>query len=140
MGAKRAIRDGDNKLCKRCDKFKNAELEFYSGKAVCKPCHTIEQREHYTRDAEKINRRNLLTRYNLTEKDFKILEEKSNGVCNLCGQSPKQGNELVIDHCHITSKVRGLIHRKCNLLLGYANDNTEILRYAVHYLEKHELR
>lgn len=138
MGGKRAILDGTNKLCKRCNIFKNAFIEFYKGKAVCKDCHLIEQREYYERDTIKINRRNLRTRYNLTEEDFKLLEDNSKGLCGLCHKPAESNNILVIDHNHSTNKVRELIHRKCNLLLGYAKDDKTLLNAAIEYLEKHK--
>jgi hypothetical protein len=32
--------------------------------------------------------------------------------------------------------VRGLIHRNCNLVLGYAKDSVKVLRCAIEYLER----
>ena len=40
-----------------------------------------------------------------------------------------------IDHCHDTKKVRGIVCRSCNLLLGNANDNPIVLSNAVRYLK-----
>jgi len=41
----------------------------------------------------------------------------------------------VMDHDHTTLKVRGVICRNCNLMLGHAHDSTEVLQKAIEYLE-----
>ena len=35
--------------------------------------------------------------------------------CHLCKETFKPTDEIVIDHCHITSVIRGRAHRSCNL-------------------------
>ena len=45
-----------------------------------------------------------------------------------------------VDHNHQTGRVRGLLCRSCNFLLGYAYDNRRILQNAILYLEKHNRR
>jgi hypothetical protein len=41
----------------------------------------------------------------------------------------------VIDHCHITGKVRGLLCSKCNKALGLFSDNLNTLEQALKYLK-----
>lgn len=55
------------------------------------------------------------------------------GTCPICTQDTK----LVADHCHQTGLTRDPICRKCNMLLGLANDNPALLRRAASYLEHH---
>ena len=40
-----------------------------------------------------------------------------------------------VDHDHATGQVRGLLCRLCNLTLGHAHDNPEVLRGLLRYLE-----
>ena len=61
----------------------------------------------------------------------KMLEEQGK-LCKICSRSKR----LVIDHCHATGRVRGLICYKCNYMLGCARDIPEILRKAAEYLEQ----
>lgn len=53
------------------------------------------------------------------------------GLCKLC-ELPKK---LVVDHCHETGKVRGLLCRNCNLLIGHAKEDIVILQNAINYLK-----
>lgn len=53
------------------------------------------------------------------------------GKCAICA---KDGCELVLDHCHASGKIRGLLCRMCNALLGMAADRIEVLEEAIAYL------
>jgi DNA-directed RNA polymerase subunit RPC12/RpoP len=75
---------------------------------------------------------NRLKRYGITEDEHKVLQEKHQGICAICGQQAK----LVIDHNHITNNVRGLLCHYCNVLLGMAKDDVNILVKAISYLEE----
>lgn len=65
------------------------------------------------------------------------------GKCKICGHEghvdfvPKGSrmfDRLVVDHCHSTGKVRGLLCNGCNRGLGYFKDNPEALQKAIDYL------
>lgn len=69
-------------------------------------------------------------KYGLNRNDyFKMLEE-SNDCCKIC----KRKSNLVVDHCHKTNKVRGLLCQQCNKGLGNFEDNVEVLSEAIKYL------
>lgn len=65
---------------------------------------------------------------------------------NICSQKHVKGQimktsrgkvkRLSIDHNHETGKIRGLLCRKCNLMLESVED-VEFLRLAILYLEKY---
>jgi hypothetical protein len=60
-----------------------------------------------------------------------VLVGQNDFCCAICGlPNPKPK----IDHDHITAKVRGVLCHKCNLGLGYFNDNPNMLRRAAEYL------
>lgn len=50
------------------------------------------------------------------------------------GKKPKRPE---LDHSHSTGKIRSIICRDCNTMLGCAQDNIETLKRAVLYLEQH---
>ncbi len=63
----------------------------------------------------------------------KVLENPSFVKCEICF-SPLGKNEIQIDHCHETGEIRGTLCQACNSLLGYAEDDPEILLSAISYL------
>ena len=75
----------------------------------------------------------LFNTYNLTEEQYNSLLENQNFRCKICGK-PWTFGTLQVDHDHKTNKIRGLLCRPCNVLLGMANDNQTILLKAIQYL------
>lgn len=62
--------------------------------------------------------------------------EQHNGVCEICGDKPSF-RKLAVDHCHITSAMRGLLCSTCNTGIGMFKDDTSLLLKAILYLQKH---
>jgi hypothetical protein len=88
---------------------------------------------------------NLKKRYGIGEKEYKELYENQKGNCAICGKHATsvftkgaEGFELCVDHCHNTSKVRGLLCENCNTGIGKLGDSPELLRNAITYLEKEQ--
>jgi len=54
-------------------------------------------------------------------------------VCEICG---RKDGLFRIDHDHKTGLVRGLLCHKCNIGLGCFDDNLELLKSAISYLEE----
>lgn len=50
--------------------------------------------------------------------------------CVICGST----EELVVDHCHKTNIVRGMLCNHCNRGLGHFKDDPELLEFARMYL------
>jgi hypothetical protein len=42
---------------------------------------------------------------------------------------------MSIDHCHESGKIRGLLCKDCNLILGWVKDDIKRLQAMVDYLE-----
>jgi len=59
---------------------------------------------------------------------------EQNNLCAVC-KRPFENGIFVADHCHKNNKFRGLLHKKCNSLLGFADDSPTILKRAAEYLE-----
>ena len=67
-----------------------------------------------------------------TYKLYLSLLKKQKGKCKIC----KHEDKLVVDHDHKTGKVRGLLCASCNIALGRFNDNLNIMKNAVKYLDE----
>jgi hypothetical protein len=77
----------------------------------------------------------LRSKYNLTIDDYEALLKKQNGGCAICGNKPKEGKNLHIDHCHETGVLRGLLCFRCNFGLSYFGENKSTLEKAFLYLK-----
>lgn len=68
----------------------------------------------------------------------KITKQKKCQICKIKDfYNPRtKRNLLIIDHDHKTGKLRGKTCPWCNSVLGFADDNVEILLSAVRYLQR----
>lgn len=62
--------------------------------------------------------------------------QEQDSACAICGLSPDEA--LVVDHCHVTGKVRSLCCKNCNTGLGMLRDNAAAMRRAAEYMEAHQ--
>lgn len=69
-------------------------------------------------------------------KDLKRFEKlagrKKPEICDICENNTK----ICFDHDHKTGKFRGWLCNRCNLILGHAKDDKELLKSLIKYLEK----
>jgi hypothetical protein len=75
-------------------------------------------------------RGHLRRKYGLTIEEADAMLARG---CALCGTH----DDLCIDHNHANGKARAALCRKCNSILGLAEDSPVRLRAAADYLEKH---
>lgn len=75
-------------------------------------------------------------RYGLTVEQYEKIRDQD--TCDICGLHAHQhlNGRLHIDHDHSTNEVRGMLCNSCNLILGHAQDNPEILLRAINYLRR----
>jgi hypothetical protein len=65
--------------------------------------------------------------------------EEQNGACAICkGEGDGRWKKLCVDHDHKTGKVRQLLCRNCNVVLGQVGDNPNLLEEMIKYLQKHQ--
>lgn len=95
-------------------------------------------KEWYRKNPEKKRAQKYRNRYGIDIEDYEKILKEQNGVCAICGGTDlgrKSAKYFVIDHCHETNKIRGLLCHKCNMILGLCNDNPDILLNSVIYLK-----
>lgn len=73
--------------------------------------------------------------YGLTYDQYLEMLKSQSGVCAICGKA-EQKRRLAVDHCHHTGAIRGLLCGLCNTAIGKLNDDVNLLKKAVEYLEK----
>lgn len=85
-------------------------------------------RKSYNKEYHKKKR---FERYGIDEEVFTFLSEKQEHKCKIC----QNERPLVIDHCHLTGQIRGLLCRQCNSGIGLLQDDLSILERSVLYLK-----
>jgi hypothetical protein len=124
----------NKKQCSACKKW--LELNsFYktntgTSVAACKECKLKKSADAH-----------LMKCFGITREEYLNMSEAQNHLCAICNQPEKTINnrankiqQLSIDHCHITGRIRKLLCSRCNLTLGNISDNIEILENAIKYL------
>ncbi len=77
-------------------------------------------RRYRIENPDKTRATNLKVKYGITIEEYDLLKgsQKSRcGICNVHENNLKK--RLVVDHCHSTNKIRGLLCDTCNRFLGF---------------------
>jgi hypothetical protein len=145
----------DDKRCPRCQVTKPCS-EFHKDArnkdglyAYCKECNKAKVRawgaanpdkvrEQGRRRREEGRERNsiLLRKYGITAQHYSEMLAAQGGACAICGatEAGRGHRFLVVDHCHTSSQVRGLLCHSCNRGLGLFRDSAKLLAKAQAYL------
>lgn len=129
--------------CKKCGKDK-PHTEFYASRTSqsgqrgnCKDCDK-KLRKRY---GQQNPRRHLKSNFGIDVLEFERMFIDQGGRCKICNRmitllvvESDKNNVAHVDHCHITSIIRGLLCNKCNSALGYFNDDFKLIERAAEYL------
>ncbi len=146
------------KVCKKCE-LEKSDADFYKEKRVkdglqarCIDCCKSDARAVFEANPEPYRERaravtpeearwaNIRRKYGLTKEDYYSLLAKQNNKCAICGCIESGHNAtdlLLVDHCHKSNVVRGLLCSLCNLAIGRFKDDKRNLIAATFYLNKY---
>jgi hypothetical protein len=142
--------DPERRPCRDCKQVKPLSEFGPMGKGplgkryACRPCDALKaQRERARWDTDpQLRQRRLETQRRSYVKqaygaDGLLADERiSRGEpCDVCGQHPEGKRAMAIDHCHVTGRVRGILCKDCNLVLGWMKDDPARLRALADYVE-----
>lgn len=145
------------RLCNKC--MERKPLECFSignrpgRRSYCKPCVKEYGREYRATNKEKLKAKEAARNsdpnrerqfrdssykrlYGITLNDYEIMFRRQDGACAICKKHNLDGKALAVDHNHATGTVRGLLCRKCNITLGFINDDIRTITAMFDYLEK----
>lgn len=133
------------KTCYKCKEEKNVEDFYFRNKekglrrSLCKECDKARVKKRHKENPHRTKNNHLIKKYGITLEDHNKMFEGQNGVCAIC-KKPGDGRwkSLCVDHCHATGKIRSLLCRNCNMLLGQVGDDTQLLNNCIKYLNKHK--
>lgn len=75
--------------------------------------------------------------YGIDASDWEKLFNKQGRCCAICKATEPGGNRpWHTDHCHKTGPVRGILCKRCNMVLGFVKDDVELLKKLVAYLRR----
>lgn len=100
--------------------------------------------------ADKRARERFVRLYGMTQEQIEALAINQNNRCACCGkpgelQKRHAGRaappgRLVVDHCHTTNTVRGLLCDRCNKVLGLVGDDAALLWQLAAYVAPERLK
>lgn len=119
----------EERVCSRC-KIQKSLSDYYpkpdgqtgTHGSQCKKCVKKQVLESHRRRS-----------YGLTPQMWNDLFISQDSRCKIC-KIKEINHEWHTDHCHKTNKVRGILCKDCNLMIGFAKDNIKTLKKAIEYL------
>jgi hypothetical protein len=94
-------------------------------------------REYYHNDKDKYLEYFYKRKYGITLADYRAMEAEQGGACYLCSRKCATGRRLAVDHDHATGKARRLLCSNCNKGIGNFQEDVDLLRRTIDYLEAH---
>lgn len=136
---RRSDGSGVQSTCKRCV----GEISVARRKVPAIRKREYELARAYRRNnlqhMRNLDRERNLRKLGIEKEQYDKLFTLQNGVCAIC-KKPETAilkgkvKNLAVDHCHDSSKVRGLLCSKCNTAIGLLNHDVDLLELAQVYL------
>lgn len=147
------------KLCKTKDDFHVSRSSYKGRFSQCKECvlrdrktpegetkrkaqlkayrdNTKEIPERAEKHKRATKSSGFYVNYGIDIKIYETMLDTQKSKCALCDIHMELSYRgLVVDHCHTTGRVRGLLCNKCNLGIGHLQDDTSIIEKALVYLK-----
>ena len=111
------------RTCNKCGhtkpltEFHKQERGLLGRRRDCKACKNAQGRDR---------------EYGLGLGDWDRMYDEQKGRCAICGK-PFATQMIVVDHCHVTGRVRGLLHQNCNMKLGFLENHLELILDYIRY-------
>jgi len=145
---RRKSRDSYVSACKPC--YRSAQNKRHSQFSK----DQVERKVHLGRvwsreNPEKVLSSRLKSRYKITLDEYTEIFNEQNGLCPIClvqlvhgsehieRDDPSWVNKGMVDHCHDSGEVRGLLCHCCNTGIGQLKEDAKIMSNAIDYINKH---
>jgi hypothetical protein len=133
---------GKCNTCKQCDAKRNQKRRDSMSMSEREARRQYEKEYMAKRDRSSKNYYKLGGRskkleklYGITEIEYNNMFTYQDGRCAICStHQSEHKHRFVVDHCHETNIVRGLLCKQCNTGIGMLKDSVENLAKAIQYL------
>ena len=134
--------------CTKCSQIKPITEFYKTGRKTdkkpdqrhytCKTCTKKRVTSRY--DPEVYRKQHLRRTYDISSEEYDEMLEMQSGRCAVCKTDKAGGkhNVFCVDHDHVTGKVRELLCKDCNIVLGIIKDSPEHLGRLMAYIIKHK--
>lgn len=94
---------------------------------------SVQWRKNHPEYTRKIHLRH---NHDLSCENWLKIWESQDGKCAICGKKFKKSSNAYVDHNHKTGEIRGLLCMKCNFAIGLLNDDLELMKKVIEYLQE----
>lgn len=97
-------------------------------------------KEWFHKNPEKSRNQKLLYTYGITLEQRNLLIKNQDNKCKICLEDLNvlDSKSIHVDHNHITGRVRGILCKKCNSMIGLSKEKEYILNNAIKYLKEYQ--
>ena len=103
----------------------------------CNECDKERVKKRHKENPERTRNNVLKRNYGISLDEHTQMYEEQNGLCAICkNKGDGRWKKLCVDHDHKTGRVRQLLCRNCNMVLGQVGDNIKTLESMIKYMSK----
>lgn len=129
FGSNKSKKSGLSDECKECSR--EIGKLYYRANKVARLAYL---KVYGQKNKEAIRNKQLQYRYGMSTEDWEAEFDLQGRKCKACGSITPRGGRWVVDHCHTTEKICGIICSKCNTACGHAGDDPVIAQACADYL------
>ncbi len=128
--------------CKKCTndyhkKYRKTETGFAATKRAVKKYMSSPEKVKNSQDNKADWAR--FNKYGITREIYDAKRKAQNYCCQICKKHESSATYgLVVDHDHITGKVRDLLCSNCNKVVGFIEEDFDAAVKLADYLKKYE--
>lgn len=116
------------------DAYNAARRKKYAENAAFRESHKETVRQWASANPEK-KKAQRVRKYGMTPAEVDQMLESQGNACAICNHTERKEKMFpMIDHCHKTGAVRGILCSRCNMAIGLMRDSPDLLRKAIDYL------
>lgn len=122
---------------KNREKLLKKKQEYYQeNKEKIGECRRLYRLANPEKVARLQHRYRVTQYFGISVEEYETLKAQAES-CAICGYIFQDSSNKVLDHCHRTGRIRGVLCNLCNKGLGQFQDNQNSLTEAVKYLQEY---